>query len=186
MKQNWKLLAVAIVFGVILYWAYTSREPGQIVPKQPQTLTDDRTIIPKKEIAPEISLKDTNDETVKLSDYKGKIVILNFWASWSSPAKMSMPEIDAAAKELAQDDDAVVLAVNMPQGRETIEKARKYIADNNFSMKVLFDTEGMAAYDYNVASVPTTFIINKEGKIHDHIAGVTTKAVLVDYVNKLK
>lgn len=186
MRKHMKLIVVGLIFGIILYWAFTSQQPPQTSPPQLQKSSQENKYKPQKDVAPEIVLKDINGQTVKLSDYKGKVVILNFWASWRSPCQAMMPDLDETARELAKGDDAVLLAVNMPQGRETVDKAKKYITDNHFSMPVLFDTEGKAVNDYNITSLPTTFIIQKNGEIYDHLVGMTSKAELMDYVNRLK
>lgn len=141
----------------------------------------------KGKLAPEISLNDFSGQTVKLSDFRGKIVILNFWASWCPPCKSEMPELDEAAREFASGTDAVLLTVNLTDGsRETVDKARKYITDNKYSMTVLLDTQGKAASAYSITSIPTTYVIDKQGVIINSIVGPTTKNALKDYVNQLK
>ena len=137
--------------------------------------------------APEIVLENLDGKTVRLSDYRGKVVILNFWASWCPPCKAEMPELDQAAREYNQGSDAVLLTVNLTDGaRETPAKARQYIQDNRFSMPVLLDTAGQAADDYNINSIPTTVIIDKQGNIWTRFSGSTTKATLQDYVDQLQ
>jgi len=137
--------------------------------------------------APDLVLQDTKGQTVKLSDYRGKVVILNFWASWCPPCKAEMPDLDKLGQELAAGQDAVVLAVDLTDGvRETADKAKKYINDNQFSLRVLLDSEGQAAAAYKITSIPSTFIIDKQGMISDHIVGSTTKDALMAYINKLK
>jgi len=190
MKKYKKLLLWVIVIGVVLFAAFTfyNQNKPPRTGQQPQGSTDTGSQIgSKKQAAPDIVLKDLSGQTVKLSDYKGKVVILNFWASWCPPCKSEMPDLDKTAKELAAGKDAVLLAVNLTDGvRETENKANKYITDNHFSMSVLLDTEGKAADAYGISNIPTTFIINKQGEIYDYIVGPTTEKALMDYVNKLK
>lgn len=141
----------------------------------------------QKQAAPEISLKDLGTKFVKLSDYKGKVVFLNFWASWCPPCKAEMPELNEFSKELSKGNEAILLTINLTDGgRETVEKANRYIRDNGFSMNVLLDTEGKAGNDYHIASIPSTFIIDKDGFIVDSIVGGTTKNALMNYLNQLK
>jgi len=137
--------------------------------------------------APDLVLQDTKGQTVKLSDYKGKVVIINFWASWCPPCKAEMPDLDKLGQELANSQDAVLLAVDLTDGvRETSDKAQKYINDNHFSLHVLLDSEGKAANAYSISSIPTTVIIDKQGNIYDRIVGPTTRDALMVYVNKIK
>lgn len=137
--------------------------------------------------APEIILPNLQGQTIKLSDYRGKVVILNFWASWCPPCKAEMPELERAYQEFSQSTDAVLLTVNLTDGyRETTAKARQYMVDNHFTMPVLLDTKGKAADDYNITSIPTTVIIDKQGNIRVRFSGATTMLKLQGYVNQLK
>jgi len=141
----------------------------------------------KGKLAPEITLNDMNGQAVNLSNYRGKVVVLNFWASWCPPCKSEMPDLDKAAQEFASGADVVLLTVNLTDGsRETADSARKYIVDNKYSMSVLLDTQSRAANAYNIASIPTTYIIDKQGVIVNYIVGPTTKDALHAYVDQLK
>jgi len=140
-----------------------------------------------KIMAPDFSLKDLDGNTVKLSDYRGKIVFLNFWASWCGPCTSEMPEFKKVHRQFSKEDDAVILAVNLTDGfRETEEKARKFIADNGYTMKVLLDTTGSAAKDYGIYSIPTTYVINRDGSIVTYMEGARPGKVLLDIYEKLK
>ena len=140
-----------------------------------------------KIMAPDFSLKDLDGNTVKLSDYRGKIVFLNFWASWCGPCTSEMPEFEKVHRQFSKEGDAVILAVNLTDGfRETEEKARKFIADNGYTMKVLLDTTGSAAKDYGIYSIPTTYVINRDGSIVTYMEGARPGKVLLDIYEKLK
>lgn len=137
--------------------------------------------------AAEIILSNLQGQTIRLSDYRGKVVILNFWASWCPPCKAEMPELERAYQEFSQGTDAVLLTVNLTDGyRETTAKARQYMDDNHFTMPVLLDTKGKAADDYTVTSIPTTVIIDQQGNIRVRFSGATTMLKLQGYVNQLK
>lgn len=141
----------------------------------------------KGQAAPEIVLQDLEGRTVRLSDYRGRVVILNFWASWCPPCKAEMPELEQASRDFALGSDAVLLTVNLTDGsRETPAKARQYILDNHYSMPVWLDTSGKAADAYKITSIPTTFIIDKQGNIHTRFSRATTKEALQGYVDQLK
>ncbi|HOM02835.1 MAG TPA: TlpA disulfide reductase family protein [Acetivibrio sp.] len=140
-----------------------------------------------KIMAPDFTLKDLDGNTVKLSDYRGKIVFLNFWASWCGPCTSEMPEFEEVHKEFSKGDDAIILTVNLTDGfRETEEKARKFIADNGYTMKVLLDTTGNVAQYYGIYSIPTTYVINRDGSLVTYMEGATRGKVLLDILEKLK
>ncbi len=191
MKKYSKLLSGFIIMGVIFYAAYSfyyrNNLPNLVSQQPPTSENSQPKSINKQQIAPEIMLNDLNGHPVKLSDYKGQVVILNFWASWCPPCKAEMPDLNRTAIELAKAEDGVLLTVNLTDGvRETVDKASQYIKDNNYSMLVLMDTESKAANDYRIVNIPSTFIIDKEGVIYDVIVGPTTEKALLDYVNKLR
>ena len=105
---------------------------------------------------------DADGTEVKLSDYVGKPIVLNFWASWCSPCKSEMPEFNAAWEEL--DGEVQFLMVNMTDGsRETIDTAKEYVEGEGFTFPVLFDTNSEAAIAYGAYSLPTTYFIDAEG-----------------------
>ena len=91
--------------------------------------------------ARDFELADLNGKSVKLSDYKGKTVVINFLATWCPPCKKEMPDFDLLDKELKKTNDTVLLAVNMTDGkRDTKSKVESFIRENNYGMSVLLDT----------------------------------------------
>jgi len=112
--------------------------------------------------APDFTVYDAAGNAVKLSDYFGKPIILNFWASWCGPCKMEMPDFNKKSQEL--DGDVQFLMINMTDGgRETVETASGFIEEQGYTFPVFFDTTSEAAYTYGAYSLPTTFFIDAEG-----------------------
>lgn len=125
---------------------------------------------PPKVEAPDFTVVDADGTEVKLSDYVGKPIVLNFWASWCSPCKSEMPEFNAAWEEL--DGEVQFLMVNMTDGaRETVESAQEYVEGEGFTFPVLFDTKSEAAIAYSAYSLPTTYFIDAEGYVTARAVG---------------
>ena len=125
---------------------------------------------PPKVEAPDFTVENADGEEVKLSDYVGKPIVLNFWASWCTPCKSEMPEFNAAWEEL--EGEVQFLMVNMTDGaRETVESAREYVEGEGFTFPVLFDTKSEAAIAYSAYSLPTTYFIDAEGYVTARAVG---------------
>ena len=119
--------------------------------------------------APDFTVTDRDGNEVRLSDYFGKPIVLNFWASWCGPCKSEMPHFNEAAQRY--DGDVIFLMVNMTDGsRETVKSASAFIEKQGYTFPVLYDTKSEAAYIYSVYSIPTTYFIDSEGTL---IAGAT-------------
>ncbi|PRR80385.1 TlpA family protein disulfide reductase [Clostridium vincentii] len=138
-----------------------------------------------KTLAKDFAVYDENLKEVKLSDYKGTPVVVNFWASWCPPCKSEMPSFNEMSAKY-NEDEVVILMVNLTDGqRETTSIAKEYIKDNNFDMKVLFDTESNASSNYKISSIPRTIFIDKDGYIVEDQSGTITKEKLESQIKLL-
>lgn len=185
MKKSLNIIIWIIALAALLAAAYTfyAKNKTQSINHPLQQSTSQSTSQPEKAMAPDFTLKDLDGKSVKLSDYKGKIVILNFWAVWCKYCKLEMPDLNELNKELEKENDAVILAVDVQESSATVSE---YLTSNNISLKVLLDTEGTVAQTYGITGYPTTFVVNRDGSIYTYISGATDKKTLLGYIDKIK
>ena len=113
-------------------------------------------------LTPDFTVYDLGGKAVHLSDYFGKPIVLNFWASWCGPCQMEMPDFNEKYLEIGE--KVQFLIINMTDGsRETVETASAFIAEQGYSFPVFYDTDLDAAAVYSVYSLPTTYFIDVEG-----------------------
>jgi len=148
---------------------------------------DENEAMDSDEYAADFILKDLNGNSVSLSDYSGKIVVLNFWASWCPPCRQEMPDLDEFDRELRMGDDVVFFAINLTDGqRETAADVRQFINDNGYGFTVLLDEQGLLADRYNINSIPQTFVLDRNGNTSASIIGATTKEAILAKVDAIK
>lgn len=117
----------------------------------------------KPEPAPDFTVLDSDGNEVKLSDLRGKPVVVSFWASWCGVCKTGMPDFEEAYA--AYGDDVHFMMVNLTAGGETQDVARAYIEEKGYTFPIYFDTEMSAASAYGVNAVPVTYLVDAEGNL---------------------
>ena len=108
--------------------------------------------------APYFKLPDMEGSEVSLEKFKGKIVLLDFWASWCNPCRMTMPVVEKLSKEYS--DDMIVLAVNMQESKKIVEK---YTFEQAINSRILLDEKGMVSAAYGAYAIPMQFLIDRAG-----------------------
>ncbi len=187
MKKAGNLVLWALVIVFVLAAAYTvysknKANSNAIQPPQLNTGTADKAQSSGKK-APDFTLNDLNGKAVKLSDYKGKVVFLNFWASWCPPCKAEMPGLNRANQELVKGNDAVLLTVNEGENADVV---KNFLAGNKYTFYTLLDKDGKVGNAYNVTGIPTTYIINRDGSIYDFVVGPISEDKMLGLAKSLK
>ncbi len=134
--------------------------------------------------APDFTVYDIDGNPVSLSDFVGKPVVLNFWASWCGPCKNEMPDFDEVYGEYG--GDVVFLMVNITDGtNETVDSASSFIKNAGYTFPVYYDTELYATSAYGVSSIPMTFFIDSNGTVAAYHTGTLSKDLLLRGINMI-
>ena len=135
--------------------------------------------------APNCTVFDAQGNEVKFSDFAGKPVVLNFWASWCPPCKSEMPHFNKIYAEVK--DDVVFMMVDLVDGqRETQASGQAYIDEMGYEFPIYFDNEQDAGNAYGITSIPTTLFIDASGNIQAGYQGAIDEETLVAGINKIK
>ena len=124
--------------------------------------------------APDFTLKDLDGNTVSLSDFRGKVVFLNFWATWCPPCRAEMPDIEALHRQY-RDQGVVVLGVDLREGEGTV---RTYVEGGGYTWTFLLDKTGQVGTQYRVSAIPTSYFIDSEGIIRAVAIGGMTRQTM--------
>lgn len=122
------------------------------------------------EAAPNFELPTLDGHKAKLSDYKGKIVILNFWATWCPPCQAEMPHMQNFYEENHQKGIEIV-AINLTSSDRGLDKVKEFVNKHHITFPILLDEEGTVENIYDTIAIPTTYIIDQEGFITEKITG---------------
>lgn len=154
------------------------------------SVSEENTIDSEIMAATEFTLVDQYGETHSLSDYKGKIVFLNFWATWCPPCKAELPYIQELYEEYQamEDADVVFLSVVFPSYRneQDVEGVTEFLSEKGYTFPVLMDTEASLMQSYYITAYPNTYMIDPDGNVLGYIPGGMTKAVMENVIEQAR
>lgn len=190
MKKSVKWIlaaAVAAAAFVGIYFLYGSLK-DRYAPEQFAEVTESTGQQEAEETeetaAPDFTVLDENGEKVSLSDYAGKPIVLNFWASWCHYCKVEMPDFDEAYRN---HPEIQFMMVNVTDGsQETMESARDFLAEAGYEFPVFYDTELDAAMTYGATGLPMTIFIDADGNLVTYARGMLQAQQLEQGIEMIK
>lgn len=172
------------VFGYLSDSAIDTNEEHVNVDGDKREEESDKTSV--EVAAPDFSLVDQYGNTHRLSDYRGKTVILNFWATWCGPCKSEMPDIQALHEEYSMGNEVVIIGIAAPNlGRETnAEGIAAFLEENGYTYPVLMDETGEQFSVYGISAFPTTYMIRPDGNIEGYVQGAISKDIMKNIIEQ--
>ena len=137
-------------------------------------------------MAPDFTLTDQYGEEHTLSDYRGKVVFLNFWATWCPPCRAEMPDIQKLYKEFEEEEreDIAILSIAFPgqSGEQDVDGVKAFLEENGYTYPVLMDEKAETMYAYYINAFPTTFMIAKDGSLFGYVPGAMPEETMRDII----
>ncbi|MDY0406479.1 TlpA disulfide reductase family protein [Virgibacillus sp. 179-BFC.A HS] len=151
-------------------------------PDQGETQNSMNTGLTKGDVAPDFSLKTLDGETVHLSDFKGKRVLVNFWATWCPPCRAEIPDL----QKLYNKKDVTILAVNLTASEKNEATVSDFVQEFEMSFPVLKDVDEDVSTAYQVRAYPTSYMIDSKGRIQFVALGAMNYDQMVQELEKMK
>lgn len=186
----------ALVIGsmVVIMINNTVKKPepvdtsGVIVDKQDEGSSDvseAETGIEQGNLPPDFELTTLAGEQVKLSELKGKKVVLNFWATWCPPCKAEMPHMENYYNNNKDKENVEILAVNLTNSEKGEKDVQNFIDAYNITFPIPLDEKGIVGETYQAFQIPTTYMLNTDGTIAHKIIGPMDEAIMEQLVQDL-
>ncbi len=182
------LLMALLVLTVVGCGSTSTPEPTPVPPTATPVVTEEvapstpeQATNPNAVPAPDFTLQTLDGESVSLSDYRGKLVMINFWASWCPPCNSEMPDLQSYYEQ-HQDEDFIILGVNY---QDTPDKVQAFVEKYSVTFPILLDSDGRIANLFGVQGLPTSFFVDKEGNVLGYQPGPVTKEMLEDGITPL-
>lgn len=137
------------------------------------------------ERAPDFTVNDLEGNPISLSDFRGKKILLNFWASWCGPCRIEMPHMERIYQEYEKDDIAIV-GVNMLTTEKSIENVTSFIEDYGLTFPIPLDETGELHVKFEIMAYPTSYFIDSDGVIRSKTVGTMDEEHMLNELMKLQ
>lgn len=183
MERKILIIGLALTLGAVALFLYErSRGPVTTTEVDPSTLVPAPAPAIRGTVAPEFELPDVNGTVVKLSDFKDKVVLVNFWATWCAPCEIETPWFVEFDKKYG---DAGLEIVGISLDEDGVEPVKQFMEKYNIEYNIVMGNEDTAQTFGGVIGLPTTFIVDQQGKFYSMHRGLVSKDIYVEEIEEL-
>ncbi|MFH1197995.1 MAG: TlpA disulfide reductase family protein [bacterium] len=180
--KNWIYTGAFLVVVLVLFVVNNSESEPEQGPYPPNYIPASNT---EPKIAPDFTLPTHEGKELKLSDYKGKVVILDFWATWCPPCRRGIPDL-IALKEQYKNKGLEVIGISIDEfSRDTKAEVVPFVKEYGINYPVVYGTIDLTRAYGGIQSIPTSFVINQKGEISQMHVGLVPKETYVSEIEKL-
>lgn len=192
MKKN--IIVIVILLGLVSWGIYDTMKKNDAV--KASLASSEQAIegldmssltigINKGNIAPEFDLKTLDEESVKLSDFRGKKLIVNMWATWCPPCRAEMPDMQKFYDKY-KDEDVAILAVNMTTSEKSVDDISKFLNEFEITFSVVLDEQNKVAMTYQTFALPASYIIDSKGIIQQKVTGPMNYEMMEKMISEIQ
>ena len=183
-KYTTKIGAVIlIIFGLMMFSGKLNTISNYMSPSQRQVSTN-QAENSDDSVNYGNALLNQDDKPISLADYHGKVVFLNFWATWCPPCQREMPEIQKLSEKYQNSEDIAILTVVMPGGQEMDAAGiKKFLKEKGFTMPVIFD-DGRLSSSFQITSLPTTYMFDRDGNVYGSVVGQLSSDMMENIIDR--
>ncbi|WP_010676501.1 peroxiredoxin family protein [Bacillus timonensis] len=177
---------VALIVGLVGLIVWTINSNLSSANPAEEAKTDERKVgISEGQLAPDFTLKTINGEEMKLSAFRGKKVILNFWASWCPPCKAEMPHMQEFYME-NKENNFELLSVNLTTAEKKSSDVARFVDEYELTFPVMLDEHGEIGQIYQAYAIPTSYMIDSKGIVRKKVVGPMDKEMMNDLLNSVE
>ncbi len=180
-----KVIAIIILFGLLGWTVYDTAFKGKSSSSIDNNSSSYVEGINKGNRAPDFKLQTLDGQTVALSDFRGKKVIVNMWATWCPPCRAEMPDMQKFYEKY-KDEGVEILAVNLTQAEKNKEDVARFLKDYGITFTVVLDEMGEVSEKYQAQAIPTSYLIDSKGIIREKITGPMSYDWMVEKIASME
>jgi cytochrome c biogenesis protein CcmG/thiol:disulfide interchange protein DsbE len=189
-KTKFSLIVVFLLIAAVGYGLFSPGNNSEPVVRSENTQTARQTSAQASDsdeqypVAPDFSLSDLDGNKVSLSDHRGKVVVLDFWATWCPPCRKGIPDFVEMQNEYGK-DNFIVLGINLDRGDDVGPMVEEFAKNYNINYPVLYHNPQIVMAYGGIQSIPTTFVIDQEGKVRQGVVGYRPKEFFKGVIDPL-